>query len=63
MGIRMLKFALALGISAEWLTGPAAHTLPAIGQACFRALLFTLLAWMILEGCRVLVHAVMTLDA
>jgi hypothetical protein len=59
----MLKFALALGISAEWLTGPAAYTLPAIGQASLRALLFTLLAWMMLEGCRVLLHAVMTLDA
>jgi len=59
----MLKFALALGIAAEWLVGPAAHTLPAIGHASLRALLFTLLAWMVLEGCRVLLHAVMTLDA
>jgi hypothetical protein len=59
----MLKFALALGIAAEWLLGPAVHTLPAIGAASLRALMFTLLAWMILETCRLLVRAVMTLDA
>jgi len=58
----MLKFALALGIAAEWLLGPAAHTLPAIGGAMLRALLFTLIAWMILETSRLLVRAVQTLD-
>ncbi len=58
----MLKFALALGIAAEWLLGPAAHTLPAMGAAMLRALMFTLLAWMILETCRLLVRAVQTLD-
>lgn len=58
----MFKFALALGIVAEWLTGPAVYSLPAIGSACLRALMFTLLAWMLLEVCRLLVAAVMTLD-
>ena len=58
----MLKFALALGIVAEWLLGPAVHSLPAIGVASLRALMFTLLAWMILETGRLLVRAVMTLD-
>lgn len=58
----MLKFALALGIAAEWLLGPAVHTLPSIGGATLRALLFTLIAWMILETSRLLVRAVQTLD-
>lgn len=58
----MFKFAFALGIVAEWLLGPAVHSLPAIGYACLRALMFTLLAWMVLEVCRLLVAAVMSLD-
>jgi hypothetical protein len=58
----MLKFALALGIVAEWLLGAPVHTLPALGGATLRALLFTLLAWMILETARLLVRAVQTLD-
>jgi hypothetical protein len=58
----MLKFALALGIAAEWLLGPAVHSLEGIGVASLRALMFTLLAWMILETSRLLVRAVMTLD-
>jgi hypothetical protein len=58
----MLKFALALGIAAEWLLGPAAYSLPAVGGASLRALMFTLLVWMILETCRLLVRAVQTLD-
>lgn len=58
----MLKFALALGIAAEWLLGPTVYSLAGIGFASLRALMFTLLAWMILEACRLLVQAVMTLD-
>jgi hypothetical protein len=58
----MLKFALALGIATEWLLGPAVHSLPAIGGASLRALMFTLIAWMILETSRLLVRAVQTLD-
>jgi hypothetical protein len=58
----MLKFALALGIVAEWLFGPTVHSLPALGAASLRALMFTLLAWMILETSRMLVRAVQTLD-
>jgi hypothetical protein len=58
----MLKFALALGIAAEWLLGPAVHSLPAIGGASLRALMFTLIAWMLLETSRLLVRAVQTLD-
>ena len=58
----MLKFALALGIVAEWLLGPAVHSVHSLGAASLRALMFTLLAWMILETVRLLVRAVMTLD-
>jgi hypothetical protein len=58
----MLKFALALGIAAEWLLGPAVHSLPAIGGASLRALMFTLIAWILLETSRLLVRAVQTLD-
>lgn len=58
----MLKFALALGIVAEWLLGPTVHSLPALGASSLRALMFTLLAWMILETSRMLVRAVQTLD-
>jgi len=58
----MLKFALALGIVAEWLLGPPVHSAPAIGGAVLRALMFTLLAWMILETARLLLRAVQTLD-
>jgi hypothetical protein len=58
----MMKFALALGIVAEWLLGPTVHSLPALGTAALRALMFTLLAWMILETSRMLMRAVQTLD-
>lgn len=58
----MLKFALAIGIAVEWLFGPTVHSLVGIGAASLRALMFTLLAWMILETCRLLVQAVMSLD-
>jgi len=58
----MMKFALACGIATEWLVGPAVHTLPSLGVATLRGLMFTLLAWMILETVRLLVRAVMTLD-
>ena len=58
----MFKFALAIGISAEWLTGPAAFSLPALGSAMLRALLLTLAAWAALEAVRALWRAVLTLE-
>lgn len=58
----MFKFAFALGIVAEWVTGPVIASAPAFGLAASRAFIATLVAWMILEGLRTLVRAVQTLD-
>jgi len=58
----MFKFAVALGIVAEWVTGPVIASAPAFGMAAARALMATLLAWMVLEALRAVVRAVQTLD-
>jgi hypothetical protein len=59
---RVLKFALAIGIAAEWLLGPAAHSWPGLGQALLRALMLASAAWIALEGARLLVQWLMSLD-
>ncbi len=59
---RMFKFAFLIGIAIEWLLGPAVPDVIALAQASLRALTFMLLAWTILEACRLLVRAVMTLE-
>lgn len=58
----MFKFALAAGIVAEWLYGPAVESMMGFGFASLRALMATLAAWMVLEALRALVDAVMMLD-
>ena len=58
----MFKFAFIAGICAEWLYGPAAHSLNALGSAALRALMISLVAWVALELLRVLWRAVLTLD-
>jgi hypothetical protein len=58
----MLKFALALGIVAEWITGPVIASAPAFGLAATRAFMATLVAWMALEAARAVLRAVQTLD-
>ena len=58
----MFKFALVAGICAEWLYGPAAHSLAGLGSAGFRALMLSLGAWIAFELARVLWRAVLTLD-
>ncbi len=58
----MFKFAFALGIATEWLLGAPVHSPASLGYASLRAFMFTLLAWMMLETARMLVHAVQTLD-
>lgn len=58
----MFKFALASGIGAEWLYGPAAESLSALGSASLRALMLALAAWAALELLRVIWRAVLTLD-
>jgi hypothetical protein len=58
----MFKFALAAGVCAEWLYGPAADSFVGLGSAGFRALMLSLGAWIALELVRVLWRAVLTLD-
>jgi hypothetical protein len=58
----MLKFAFAIGISLEWLTGPAVQSAPALGHAALRAWMLALAAWIALEFVRMVVRAVQTLD-
>jgi hypothetical protein len=58
----MFKFAFALGVIAEWITGPVVSSGPAFGMAATRALMATLVAWMALEALRAVVRAVQTLD-
>jgi hypothetical protein len=58
----MLKFALALGISFEWLVGPSVNSLPSLGYAGLRSVCATLFAWMVLECGRVLFLGAMSLE-
>jgi len=58
----MLKFALALGIVFEWLTGPAVNSLPSFAYEALHALCATLFAWMVLECGRVLFLGAMSLE-
>lgn len=58
----MFKFAFALGIAIEWVTGPAVTSALGLSMAAARALMATLAAWMVLEAMRALVRAVQTLD-
>jgi hypothetical protein len=58
----MFKFAFALGVVTEWVTGPVVASAPAFGMAASRAFIATLIAWMALESVRTLVRAVQTLD-
>jgi len=58
----MLKIALAVGISFEWIFGASVFTVRSFGFAALRALCATLLAWMVLEMIRVLLAGAMSLD-
>jgi hypothetical protein len=58
----VLKYAFIIAVAVEWLFGPAVASPLSFGLACLRTFMATLLAWMILEGVRLLVGAVMTLD-
>jgi hypothetical protein len=59
---RMFKFAFIFGIAFEWLRGPVVANAEALATASLRAVMFMLLAWTILEACRLLVRAVQSLD-
>jgi hypothetical protein len=58
----MLKFALAIGICFEWLTGPAVGSVAEFGQAATRTVMATLAAWMVLEALRAVLRVIDTLD-
>lgn len=58
----MFKFAFVLGIAIEWLLGPGVFSPTTLGSALLRAFMFMLLAWTILEACRLLVRAVQSLE-
>ncbi len=58
----MFKFAIAAGIVFEWVFGAAVVSLQSLGYAALRTLCATLLAWMALEGVRVLFLAAMSLE-
>jgi hypothetical protein len=58
----MLKFALALGITFEWLLGPSVDSVTALGYASLRTVCATLFAWMVLEACRALFLGALSLD-
>lgn len=58
----VFKFAIAAGISVEWLLGPTVESWLGLGFASLRALIATAAAWMILEAGRALVGAVMALE-
>lgn len=58
----MLKYAFLAGVAAEWLLGAAVHSASSFGLACVRAFMFTLLAWMILEGLSAIGKYVTTFD-
>ncbi len=58
----MIKFALALGITFEWLFGGSVSSAQSFGYAALRTVCATLLAWMVLESARLLYLAAMSLD-
>lgn len=58
----MFKFALAAGIVFEWIFGASIFSIQSLGFAALRTVCATLLAWMALEGVRVLFLAAMSLD-
>jgi hypothetical protein len=58
----MFKFAICAGTCFEWVFGPAVNSPHALGSASVRALMASLLAWIVLESLQALWRAVMMLD-
>ena len=58
----MFKYAFLAGVAIEWLLGPAVHSGAMLGMACLRAFMFTMLAWMVLEGLHAIGKCVTTFD-
>jgi hypothetical protein len=59
----MLKFAIAAGITYEWVEGAAVTALPALGVACLHAVCAIMLAWIVLEAGHTLYRAAMSLES
>ena len=58
----MLKFAFFAGISFEWIVGQPVASLHSLGSASIRALMATMLAWVVLEALQAVWRTVMMLD-
>jgi hypothetical protein len=58
----MFKFALIAAIVYQWVSGADIASATALAHAALRTLCALLLAWMALEGTRVLFLAAMSLD-
>lgn len=58
----MLKFAFALAVAYEWLTGPSVFTVHGFAATAFHTFCATLLAWMVLEVWRTLYVGAMSLE-
>lgn len=58
----MFKFAIAAGITVEWLFGPAVESWLGFGLASLRTVMASAAAWMIFEAGRAVFGAVMTLE-
>jgi hypothetical protein len=58
----MLKFAFALAVAFEWLTGPSVYTVHTFEVVAFHTFCATLLAWIVLETWRTLYLGAMSLD-
>jgi hypothetical protein len=58
----MLKFAICIGISYEWVYGPEVLSWQSLSSAAVRAMLASLAVWMVLEALQAAYRAVMLLD-
>ncbi|HUN93685.1 MAG TPA: hypothetical protein VMU33_16675 [Burkholderiaceae bacterium] len=58
----MFKFAFAAGVVAEWLLGGNVETPQQFAHCALRALMATILAWIVLEALRAVYRTVMSYD-
>ena len=58
----VFKYAFLCGVAAEWLLGPAADNLPMLSLSWLRALMYMLLAWMVIEGLHAIGKYITTFD-
>lgn len=58
----MFKFAVVVGITIEWLTGPTVGSAADFAFAVTRTTMAALAAWMVLEALRAIVRVIESLD-